>query len=221
MHSKFALVALTIRVNFVSPLPKWNGRFHARAFLLLFVLLSLAGCETTVSTSFPEESLARMPVTLSPGDVLKIAFPGAIELTQTQTIQADGKINLPYIGEVGAAGRTIGDLQSRLEALYKSQLQNTTVVVTLETSVTPVNIGGAVKKPGKYAFDRPTTVLQAIIEAGGADQFGTLGKVSLIRVVNGQQRTQVLDLRPILQGKPTKALYVHTGDIILVGESAF
>ena len=84
-----------------------------------------------------------------------------------------------------------------------------------------VVIGGAVKRPGKYAFDRPTTVLQAIMEAGGADQFGTLGKVSVIRLVNGQQRTQVLDLRPILQGKPTKPLYVHTGDIILVGESAF
>jgi polysaccharide biosynthesis/export protein len=188
---------------------------------ILFVLFSFAGCESTVSTNFPEESLARMPVTLSPGDVLKIAFPGAIELTQTQTIQADGKINLPYIGEVDAAGRTIGDLQRRLEALYKPQLQNTTVVVTLETSVTPVSIGGAVKKPGKYVFDRPTTVLQAIMEAGGTDQFGTLGKVKLIRVVNGQQRTQVLDLRPILQGRPTKPLYVHTGDIILVGESAF
>jgi protein involved in polysaccharide export with SLBB domain len=78
-----------------------------------------------------------------------------------------------------------------------------------------------VKKPGKYAFDRPTTVLQAIMEAGGADQFGTLGKVSVVRVVGGQQRTQVLDLRPILQGKPTKPLYVHAGDIIMVGESAF
>lgn len=198
-----------------------NCRFYAKVLLLLLVLLSFVSCETTVSTSFPEESLARMPLTLSPGDVLKIAFPGAIELTQSQTIQADGKINLPYVGEVSAAGRTIGDLQRTLEALYKPQLQNTTVVVTLEKSVTPVVIGGAVKKPGNYPFDRPTTVLQAIMEAGGTDQFGTLGKVSVIRLVNGQQRTQVLDLRPILQGTPTKPVYVHGGDIILVGESAF
>ena len=196
-------------------------KFALAPLAILFVLFSFVGCETPVSTNFPDESLARMPMTLSPGDVLKIAFPGASELTQTQTIQADGRINLPYVGEVSAAGRTIGDLQSRLEALYKSQLQNTTVVVTLESSVTPVVVGGAVKKPGKYAFDRPTTVLQAIMEAGGTDQFGTLGKVSLIRVVNGQQRTQVLDLRPILEGKPMKPLYVHTGDIIVVGESAF
>ena len=195
--------------------------FCAGACLLLLVLLSLAGCETTVSTSFPEDSVARTPVTLSPGDVLKITFPGTTELTQTQKIQTDGNINLPFIGEVHAAGRTMGDLQSRLEALYKPQLQNTTVVVTLESSLTPVVIGGAVKKPGKYAFDRPTTVLQAIMEAGGTDQFGTLGKVSVIRLLNGQQRTQVVDLRPILQGKPTRPMYVHAGDIVLVGERAF
>lgn len=200
---------------------KRHPGFAVSSFFLFVVLLSFAGCQTTVSTNFPDESLARMPLTLSPGDVVKVSFPGTTELSQSQAIQADGKINLPFIGEVDAAGRTIGDLQRRLEALYQPELQNATVVVTLESSVTPVVIGGAVKKPGKYAFDRPTTVLQAIMEAGGPDQFGTLGKVSVVRVVGGQQRTQVLDLRPILQGRPTKPLYVHGGDIVMVGESAF
>jgi len=100
-------------------------------------------------------------------------------------------------------------------------LQNTTVTVTLESSVTQVTVGGAVQKPGKYIFDRPTTVLQAIMEAGGTDQFGTLGKVSMIRLVNGKQYTQVLDLRPVLQGQPTKPVYVHSGDVVLVAESVF
>jgi protein involved in polysaccharide export with SLBB domain len=64
-------------------------------------------------------------------------------------------------------------------------------------------------------------VLQAIMEAGGADKFGTLGRVSIIRLVNGQQRTEVLDLKPILQGSPTKPVYVRAGDVVLVGESKF
>jgi len=219
MHSNLPLAPLPTRWKCLAQGRQYG--FTVSSCFLLLVLLSFASCETTVSTNFPDESLARMPVTLSPGDVIKVSFPGTTELSESQTIQADGKINLPFVGEVAAGGRTIGDLQSTLEALYKPQLQNATVVVTLERSVTPVVIGGAVKKPGKYAFDRPTTVLQAIMEAGGADQFGTLGKVSVVRVVGGQQRTQVLDLRPILQGKPTKPLYVHAGDIIMVGESAF
>lgn len=190
--------------------------------LLACVFVSLcASCQTTVSTRLPEGDVVHGPVTLTPGDVVKLTFPGAPELNQSQKIQSDGKINLPMIGEVDAGGRTLSDLQQRLEILYKPQLQNTTVVVTLESSVTPVVIGGAVGKPGKYQFDRPTTVLQAIMEAGGADKFGTLSRVSIIRLVNGQQRTEVLDLRPILRGSPTKPVYVRAGDIVLVGESRF
>lgn len=192
-----------------------------QVFLAIVALTIFGGCETTISTKLPEGDVVRGPVTLTAGDVLRLTFPGAPELNQSQKIQSDGKINLPMVGEVDAGGRTLADLQQRLEVLYRSQLQNTTVVVTLESSVTPVVIGGAVTKPGKYLFDRPTTVLQAIMEAGGPDEFGTLGRVSIIRLVNGQQRTQVVDLRPILEGAPTKPIYVRAGDVVLIGESRF
>lgn len=191
------------------------------AFLALAVLGTLASCETTISTKLPESDVVRGPVTLTAGDVVKLTFPGAPELNQSQKIQSDGKINLPMIGEVDAGGRTLADLQQRLEVLYRPQLQNTTVVVTLESSVTPVVIGGAVAKPGKYQFDRPTTVLQAIMEAGGPDRFGTLERVQIIRLVNGQQRSEVVDLHRILKGAPTKPIYVRAGDIVLIGESRF
>lgn len=197
-----------------------RGRYLSAAFAFL-ALMSFSGCQTTVSTKLPEGDIVRGPVTLTPGDVVKLTFPGATELNQSQKIQSDGKINLPMVGEVDAGGRTLADLQQRLEVLYGPQLQNTTVVVTLESSVTPVVIGGAVTKPGKYQFDRPTTILQAIMEAGGPDKFGTLSRVSIIRLVNGQQRTEVVDLRPILQGLPTKPVYVRAGDVVLIGESRF
>ena len=195
--------------------------YYLQACLAGFLLLSFMSCQTTVSTKLPAQDIVRAPVTLAPGDVLKITFPGAADFDQSQKIQTDGKINLPLIGEVAAGGRTIGELQRTLQALYAPQLQNTTVVVTLESSVAPVVIGGAVTKPGKYEFDRPTTVLQAIMEAGGPDQFGTLSRVSIIRLVNGQQRTEVLDLRPIIQGTPTQPVYVRAGDVILIAESRF
>jgi polysaccharide export outer membrane protein len=192
----------------------------AAALLSVALCLALQSCQTTVSTPFPQR-MASAPVTLSQGDVVKLTFVGTPDLNQTQKIQTDGKINLPLIGQVTAAGRTVAELQSTLEGLYAPQLQNTTVVVTLESSVTPVVIGGAVLKPGKYLFDRPTTLLQAIYEAGGADQFGDLGRVSIIRVMNGQQRTQVVDLKPVLHGQPTQPIFVRAGDIVVIGESRF
>ncbi len=198
-----------------------KASYWLHAFAGFSLLFLLPACESTVSTRLPQESVAQAPVTLSPGDVVKITFPGAADFNQTQKIQADGRINLPMVGQVDAAGRTIASLQQKLEALYQPELQNAKVVVTLDTSLMPVVVAGAVSKPGKYFFDRPTTVLQAVMEAGGPDQFGTLGKVSVIRLIDGQQRTELMDLRPILKGQAMKAIYVRTGDVILVGEGRF
>jgi polysaccharide biosynthesis/export protein len=164
---------------------------------------------------------ASTAVTLSPGDVIKLSFSGAGELNQTQKIKADGKVNLPLIGEVAAAGKTVVDFQAELVGLYKPQLRNSDVLVTLESGIANVVISGFVGKPGKFSFDRPTTVFQAIMEAGGVTDYGNLSNVHLIRVVNGEQHTQVLNLRSAMKGKSTKVDYVKDGDVIYVARSLF
>lgn len=169
----------------------------------------------------PEQAAAPTAVILVAGDVIRIAFPGAAELTQSQKIRTDGKVNLPLVGEVDAAGKTVVTLQSELSERYKTQLKTSTVIVTLESSVTQVVISGAVAKPSKLSFERPTTVFQAIMEAGGVSEFGTLKNVHLVRLINGQQQTQVLDLRPVTSGQSTKPYYVRDGDVIFVPRSMF
>jgi polysaccharide biosynthesis/export protein len=189
--------------------------------LAALVMLLCAGCQTPGETSLPEQPTAKTPVNLSPGDTVKLSFVGASELNQSQKIRADGKLSLPLIGEVAAAGKTLVNFQNELIRLYKPQLRNSDVVVTLESGVAEVVVSGAVKKPAKLTFERPTTVFQAIMEAGGVDEYGNLRKVHLIRVVNGAQLTQVLDLRPMMSGKATSALYVKDGDVIFVPQGMF
>ncbi len=186
---------------------------------LFLGLVAFAGCESTISTKLPDNAVGQRPVVLSPGDVVKVTYPDEPDYNQSQKVQMDGKINLPIIGEVKAAGETITSLQHKLEARYGPELQNSEVVVTLDSQVFPAVIAGAVQKPAKYFFDRPTTVFQAVMEAGGPDQFGTLAKVNLTRLINGQQQTEVLDLRPILHGQSVRPMYVQAGDVIVVGES--
>jgi polysaccharide export outer membrane protein len=169
----------------------------------------------------PEQAAAPSAVTLVAGDVIKLTFAGAPELNQSQKIRADGKVNLPMIGEIDAAGKTVPALQSDLAQRYKSELKTSTVVVTLESSVTQVVISGAVGRPGKLTFERPTTVFQAIMEAGGVSEFGTLRNVHLVRLINGQQQTQVLDLRPVTSGLTTKPYYVRDGDVVYVPRTLF
>jgi polysaccharide biosynthesis/export protein len=191
--------------------------------LTLFLLMSafLFGCAIPPGGPLPEQMAAPTTVSLVSGDVIKLTFPGAPELNQSQKIRADGKINLPLIGEVDASGKSIGSLQTELSFRYKPQLQNTTVVVTLESSVTQVVVSGAVTKPAKLSFDRPTTIFQAIMEAGGVSEFGSLRNVHLIRISNGQQHTQVVDLRPTMSGQTTRPFYVRDGDVIYIPQSPF
>jgi polysaccharide biosynthesis/export protein len=184
--------------------------------LAALVLLFCTGCQGT--SKHPVPVVGQTPNYLNPGDVVRISFPAAPELNQTQKIGTDGALSLPLVGEVHAAGKSPSQLQGELANLYKPQLQDNEVLVTLETRALPVVVSGAVQKPGKIVFERPATVLEAIMEAGGFTPEADLKKVSVIRIVKGEHYTQVLDLRPILHGKTAPAVYVSNGDVIYVPE---
>jgi polysaccharide biosynthesis/export protein len=192
------------------------------AFAGLLALL-VTGCEELNSSGPPppvppdnSSNVASGPVKLAEGDVVKLFFPGVPEYNSTQKIRTDGKLSLPLIGEVHAAGRTLAALQADLTARYKPKLQNAEVVVSLETSGTPVIISGAVASPGKFVLDRRTTLLEAIMGAGGFTDYARKKKVRLIRVVNGQYQTWVYDMSGGLTGKPTPLVYVKGGDLVHV-----
>jgi protein involved in polysaccharide export with SLBB domain len=122
------------------------------------------------------------------------------------------------VGEVQASGKRLTTFQTELAGLYKTQLRNTEVVVSLETSVL---VSGSVNKPGRVVFERPLTVLDAVMEAGGIAPAGDPKRVHLIRLRNGRHETQIFDLRSVLRGDATNAFYVKGGDVIYVEERFF
>ena len=184
--------------------------------LIALVLLFCTGCAGTKNPTHP--LVGETPNFLNAGDVIKISFPGAPELNQTQKIGTDGALSLPLIGEIHVAGKTPGQLQGELANLYKPQLQDNEVLVTVETRAVPVVVSGAVQHPGKIVFERPATLLEAIMEAGGFTPQADLKKVSVIRIVKGEHQTELFDLRPVLRGQATQATYVSGGDVIYVPE---
>jgi polysaccharide export outer membrane protein len=153
--------------------------------------------------------------------VIKVSYADETIPDQTQKIRRDGKVSLPLIGEVTAAGKRPIDFQHELVRRYESQLENGEVLVTLENGVATVIVSGFANRPGKVVFDRPTTVYQAIMEAGGVSDYGSASNVHLTRVINGEQRTETINLRPSIHGKPTKPKYVQDGDVIYISRSWF
>jgi polysaccharide export outer membrane protein len=189
------------------------------AFVSLLAL-GCGGCRTQWP-ALPYPPGPHTPVRLSPGDTIKIAFAENSDLDQTEKIRRDGKVNLPLIGEVQAAGKRVMDFQHELVSHYEDHLGNPEVLVTLEHSPASVVVSGFVTHPGKVELDRPKTVYQVIMEAEGVSDYGSASNIHLTRIVNGQQRTETINLRPAIHGQPVIPEYVQDGDVIYVGRSLF
>jgi polysaccharide biosynthesis/export protein len=181
------------------------------------VLFSVVGCQSTPPTPPPDPSMDHPEAfSLREGDVVRISFPGAPSLDTTQQVRRDGKISLPLAGEVQAAGYRPAELEKNIQDLCGSQLVSKEVDVTVISSAFPVFVSGAVLKPGKVQSDRPLTVLQAIMEAGGFYNTANLKAVVVIRHENGKARNYTVDVQSLLQGKSHATFYLKPSDIVYV-----
>lgn len=157
--------------------------------------------------------------TLRAGDVVKITFPGSPNLNTSQQIRTDGKISMPLIGEVNAAGMTPAELQKKLMDLYAPQLSSKEVTVEVQSSSFPVYVTGAVLRPGKILSDHPITALEAIMEAGGFDYAtANLKDVTVIRQEGDRTKNYTLNLKLVMEGKVSEPFYLKPADIIYVPE---
>jgi polysaccharide export outer membrane protein len=187
---------------------------------LVFAELMCGGCQSPLPP-LPNPPGPKTAVRLSPGDVIKVSYADESVPDQTQKIRRDGKVSLPLIGELTAAGKRVIDFQHELVSRYEGQLENNEVLVTLENGMATVIVSGFANRPGRVVFDRPTTVYQAIMEAGGVSDYGSASSIHLTRVINGEQRTETINLRPSIHGEPTKPKYVQDGDVIYISRSWF
>jgi polysaccharide export outer membrane protein len=187
---------------------------------LVFAALALGGCQSPLPP-LPNPPGPHTAVRLSPGDVIKASYADETIPDQTQKIRRDGKVSLPLIGEVTAAGKRVIDFQHELVRRYEGELENNEVLVTLENGTATVTVSGFANKAGVYPFDRPTTVYQAVMQAGGVSDYGSPSNIRLTRIINGEQRAETINLRPTIRGHPTKPKYVQDGDVIYISRSLF
>lgn len=204
-------------------------KFRLRSWLLSISSLALlftVGCVNEAPTtdlnrtegSLPAAKLGSSIGGLGPGDVVSISFAGAPELNLRQRIRGDGKLSLPMVGDVVAGGKSLSAFQKELEGLYKSRLQDPSVVVTRDATAAVVYVSGGVNNPTKVPLDRPITVVEAIMEAGGVSAGGNPRHVVVLRTSSGQRKRFVLDIREAMNNPSTSPFYLRPFDVIMVGE---
>jgi len=204
-----------------SPQSGYKCRWHValRFIPLVIAAFLLAGCGTPRNTLVGDEQLPFGNLRFTEGDVLKITFPGAPDLNVEQKIRLDGMIALNMVGEVKAAGLTPTELEKEILRRYGPQLETKQVTVTFSASTFPVFVTGAVVKPGKIITDRPLTLLEAIMEAGGFTPAARKHHVVVIRNGGKDHKSYVFDLGPLLNGKSQAPFYLQQSDVVYVPES--
>lgn len=192
----------------------------ASVFALAFFSL-LTGCQTNNRAAM-ESAGALMQGTndmvLKAGDVVKVVFPGNESMNAEQAIRVDGKITVPILGEVVAAGKTPTQLQNELRTLYAPQLRVASEINVVVPSATyDVYVTGAVARAGKIPCNHPMTVMEAIMESGGPDyQRANLKAIRVIRTENGKTVNYKVNLKGLVNGSQIDVFYLRPNDVVYV-----
>jgi polysaccharide export outer membrane protein len=160
---------------------------------------------------------------IGPEDVLVVTVWRNQELSKEVIVRPDGKISLPLLGDVMAAGLTAQALSKQVaDGLAEFMSSPTVSVQVKEINSYHVFAVGEVKNPGKIVLKSFTSVLQAISHAGGFTLFASRNNVHVLRnVKNGQgEAKQVMIPVPyqdIVQGKNLDSnIILKAGDVIVV-----
>ena len=171
----------------------------------------------------PEDPTApQKSYVIAPNDLLDLQVFQEADLSNDK-LQVDdsGRIQMPLIGEVPAAGRTPSELAADIAArLRERYIVNPQVVVSVVKVATHyVTVEGQVTKPGVYEITRDYTLLSAVARAESPNKTAKLDEILVFRVVAGQRLAARFDLDDIRAGRAPDPRIIN-GDVVVVGYSA-
>jgi polysaccharide export outer membrane protein len=177
---------------------------------------SITGAAATIPSPAP------IPITdyvIGPEDMLQITVWKNESLSRAIAVRPDGKISLPLLHDVQAAGLTPMQLQEKLANALGEFMPNPEVSVSVtDVRSYRVSVLGEVQKPGVLQLKSDTTVLEAIALAGGFRDFASPGKIMIIRK-NGDGQTHKIRFnynRVVKDNQGEGNVTLKSGDVVVV-----
>jgi polysaccharide export outer membrane protein len=190
--------------------------------LLLAVQVGAGGC-LQQDVQYRGTSVPPTEFLIGPEDVLVVTVWRNQELSKEVIVRPDGKISMPLLGDIPAAGLTAQALSKQLaDGLVEFMSTPTVSVQVKEINSYHIFAVGEVARPGKIVLKSFTSVLQGISYAGGFTLFASRNNVHVLRnVMNGQGETKQVMIpvpyQDIVQGKNLEAnIILKAGDVIVV-----
>ncbi len=200
--------------------------------LSLLILAGVASAQTAPApaTATTAGTLAPRPVgtsgtstandyLLAAGDKLRIEVYKDTQLSQSLQIRPDGKITLPLVGDVAAAGRTSIELRDAIGGALEEYIKNPVVtVIVLEASPQVVFVTGEVNKPGPVPLiNGRISVLQALAVAGGLTDFANKKDIRVLRKGTTGMQTLRFNYKDALdEEKMREPLALQADDTVIV-----
>jgi polysaccharide export outer membrane protein len=151
-------------------------------------------------------------------DVIGIVFWREAEMNGDVTVRPDGRITLPLIGDMQAAGLTTEALRDQIQtAAGKYMTAANVAVVVRQINSRKVFITGRVTTPGTYSLGGPRTVMQIIALAGGLNEYADAKSITVIRHRNGRPQSFKFNYKDVARGKKLEQnILLEPGDTIVV-----
>jgi polysaccharide export outer membrane protein len=150
-------------------------------------------------------------------DVLDISVRNNVDLQRVVPVRPDGKISLPLVDDIAAAGLTPMELRDALTEKFAAYIQNPGVsVVVREIHSFKVSVIGNVRMPGRYELKGKSTVLDALAMAQGFTDFAARRRITLLRREGSTEQRLHFDYDAAVKGGGDKNMLVKPGDIIIV-----
>jgi polysaccharide export outer membrane protein len=187
---------------------------------VLAMCLAAGWSAPLVAQSTPQPQGVALPkdYVIGAEDVLNVVFWSAKELSAEVLVRPDGKISLPILNDVPAAGMTPEQLGAAIvKAATKFVRDPSATVIVKAVNSRKVYVIGEVAKPGPFPLGSEMNVMQALAEAGGFLETAKKGDVVIVRNENGKEQRYKFNYNDVVRGKNIEQnIRLLPGDTILV-----
>jgi protein involved in polysaccharide export with SLBB domain len=163
----------------------------------------------------PNDIAATDDYKLGPGDNVVVQLWGQVEKEYALTVDREGMVFIPQVGQVSAWGRPLGQFRQELERRLSEQYSDFDLNVSLgKIRSIRIYLTGEVRQPGAYTVSSLTSLFNALYLGGGPNENGSMRAIRLMR--NGTPVAEVDLYRFLLQGDNGNDVRLETGDAIFV-----
>ncbi len=199
--------------------------------LIVGLALGTAACTTMPSSGQPPkvnpETQAVKEYRIGVDDSIRVAVWQNPDLNVIVPVRPDGKISVPLVGDVDAGGKTTTEVATEIKTRLADFVRDPQVTVIVDQLrsheyLSRVRVTGAVRTPISVPYRQGMTVLDAVLAAGGTNEFAAADRTQLFRKDGEGTRSYPVRLDRILQKGDLSTNYeAQPGDVITVPERAF